>query len=166
MKHLEQLDIDQICNKYYTKVLNYFVRKTGKHDVAQDLTQDTFVKVIKHLPDFRGECQVLSWLYGIAYSVLCNNAKYRRAKGRDLCTSISNLSDEEVHEDFELRTPCDSAESIDMVRKLSKLNTRRKDIIYECITNTGSYTDIAVQLGVAEGTVKSSASRIKDVFND
>ena len=45
---------------------------------AEDLLSETFVRVIKRLPTFRGECEVKTWLFGIARNIWLESLRKRR----------------------------------------------------------------------------------------
>jgi RNA polymerase sigma-70 factor (ECF subfamily) len=59
------LDFPKIYDAYRPKLLRYLSRLIGESD-AEDLTQETFVKVHQALRSFRGESQLSTWLYRIA----------------------------------------------------------------------------------------------------
>lgn len=59
------LDFPKIYDAYRPKILRYLSRLIGESD-AEDLTQETFVKVHQALRSFRGESQLSTWLYRIA----------------------------------------------------------------------------------------------------
>jgi RNA polymerase sigma-70 factor (ECF subfamily) len=56
-----------LYQKYFGKLLRYVLRKTGDEDLAADLTQQTFLKALLHLPQFEPRGVPFSaWLYRIA----------------------------------------------------------------------------------------------------
>jgi len=50
-------------------------RLTGNDDVAQDLTQEAFIRAFNHLGDFRGESSFSTWMHSVATSVILNGLK-------------------------------------------------------------------------------------------
>jgi RNA polymerase sigma-70 factor (ECF subfamily) len=51
----------------YQKPIYYHIRNIVlNHDDADDVVQNTFVKVFKHLSKFKGESKLFSWIYRIA----------------------------------------------------------------------------------------------------
>lgn len=61
----DMLEFQKIFDTYQPKILRYLTRLTGESD-AEDLAQETFVKVHKALETFRGESQLSTWIYRIA----------------------------------------------------------------------------------------------------
>jgi len=55
-----------LLKKYQQKLYWHVRRMVVDHDDADDLIQDTFVKVWKNLPGFRNDAQLYTWMYRIA----------------------------------------------------------------------------------------------------
>ncbi len=55
-----------LLNKYQQKIYWHIRRMVVNHDDADDLVQDTFIKVWKYLANFRNDSQLYTWLYRIA----------------------------------------------------------------------------------------------------
>lgn len=55
-----------LLKKYQQKLYWHVRRMVIDHDDADDLIQDTFVKVWKNLPGFRNDSQLYTWMYRIA----------------------------------------------------------------------------------------------------
>lgn len=60
-----QLEFQQIYNDFQPKILRYLSRLVGENE-AEDLAQETFVKVNQALESFRGDSKLSTWLYRIA----------------------------------------------------------------------------------------------------
>jgi RNA polymerase sigma-70 factor (ECF subfamily) len=55
-----------LLKKYQQKLYWHIRRMVIDHDDADDIVQDTFVKVWKNLPGFRNDAQLYTWMYRIA----------------------------------------------------------------------------------------------------
>jgi RNA polymerase sigma-70 factor (ECF subfamily) len=55
-----------LLKKYQQKLYWHIRRMVIDHDDADDLIQDTFVKIWKNLPGFRSDAQLYTWMYRIA----------------------------------------------------------------------------------------------------
>jgi RNA polymerase sigma-70 factor (ECF subfamily) len=62
---VSELDFPTIYETYQPKILRYLSHFIGESE-AEDLTQETFVKVHQSLGGFRGEAQLSAWIYRIA----------------------------------------------------------------------------------------------------
>ncbi len=73
-------DFQKIYADYYPRIQRYLTRLVGAFE-AEDLTQEVFVKVNNALPTFRGESQLLTWIYRIATNAAVDRMRqpsYRR----------------------------------------------------------------------------------------
>ena len=60
------LDVESIYRDNRERIRRYLVGITRDDHLAQDLTQETFTKAFAALPSFRGDSDVVTWLYRIA----------------------------------------------------------------------------------------------------
>ena len=88
-----------LVRKYQQKVYWLIRKMVIDHDDANDLTQETFIKVWQALPNFRGDAQVYTWIFRIATNECLNflNKKKRRffLPIGDLENELSNKLDED-----------------------------------------------------------------------
>ncbi len=59
----------EVFREYERPLYNYLLRMTQNQAVAEDLAQETFIRVHRSLPTFRGEAKFSTWLYRIATNV-------------------------------------------------------------------------------------------------
>jgi RNA polymerase sigma-70 factor (ECF subfamily) len=62
---------------YEPLVLRLAFRMTGNADEAEDLAREAFLRILRRLPGYRGDCAFGSWVYRIALNV-CLTARSRR----------------------------------------------------------------------------------------
>ena len=74
------LVFNQLVRKYPSKVYWHVRKMMVDHDDADDLTQDVFIKVWKHLSTFRQDAALFTWIYRIATNECLNflGSKRRR----------------------------------------------------------------------------------------
>ena len=88
-----------LVRKYQQKVYWLIRKMVIDHDDANDLTQETFIKVWQALPNFRGDAQVYTWIFRIATNECLNflNKKKRRffLPIGDIENELSNKLDED-----------------------------------------------------------------------
>ena len=63
---------DILMRKYYPHILNFVYRFLGNRQLAEDLTQDIFMKVYKSARRYRPRSKFKTWLYTIA-KITCLN---------------------------------------------------------------------------------------------
>ena len=68
----------EVIETYQARIYRYVYRLTGDADLAQDLTQDTFVRAYSSILKTRSELSLSAWLYRIATNVV--HSTWRRRK--------------------------------------------------------------------------------------
>ncbi len=72
----QSLSFTDVFGEYQRPIYNYLLRMTQNQALAEDLTQETFIRVQRSLPAFRGEASLSTWIYRIATNV--NTDHFRR----------------------------------------------------------------------------------------
>lgn len=142
----------RLVQLYQSRLFN-FVRSMVRNDeLAEDITQEAFVKAFFNLKRLQNPGSFKSWLFRIANN---GTLDYLRRKKFQLVDV-----DEQIHESYvDERDPESGAleyERLVHVRKaLDKLKPEQKAILVMCDLQGLSYADIAAVLGVPFGTVQS-----------
>lgn len=71
------LSFDNVFSEYERPIYSYLLRMTNNEAEADDLTQETFVRVHRGLPAFRGESGLSTWIYRIATNVSFDHFRRR-----------------------------------------------------------------------------------------
>jgi RNA polymerase sigma-70 factor (ECF subfamily) len=74
------LSFDAIHREYRARIIRYLASYVDA-DEAADLAQVTLMKVSQHLPEFRGESSVSTWIYRIATNVALDRLRKRSPEG-------------------------------------------------------------------------------------
>ena len=67
---------ESLYRDYYQKVYAFLNRMCADGDLAEDLTQETFLQAYKSLYKFRGECEVFTWLAAIGKHTYFKSVSY------------------------------------------------------------------------------------------
>ncbi len=70
----------QLLGRHERRVYNFFLRSFGKKEVAQDLTQDTFLRIVKGKASYQRKAKFSTWMWRIAHNLRVDT--YRREKFR------------------------------------------------------------------------------------
>lgn len=165
---------NEIVFRYKNKVVNFLYRYTGDRDEAEDLSQDTFVKVFRSKHLYREVAKFSTWFYTIAVNTAKTNAK---KKSRMSTISLSDF-DPDNEKDYDLKdtgfTPDEIAnagtESYYIQQAINSLDDDfRKIIILRDIEDL-EYEEIVKITGLPMGTVKSRINRgrekLKKILSD
>lgn len=154
---------NELVFRYKDKVVNFLYRYTGDRDDAEDLAQETFVKVYRSKHLYKEIAKFSTWFYTIAI----NTAKtYAKKKKRISTISISEF-DPESEKDFDLkadvRSPEESANTeieYEYIQKaINMLGEDFKKIIILRDIENFEYEEISKITGLPMGTVKSRINR-------
>lgn len=73
------MEIEQLYNNYFRSVYHYIRKLSGDDQIAEEITSETFLKAMKSIGNFRGECDMRVWICQIAkntyYSYLKKNKR-------------------------------------------------------------------------------------------
>src|SRR5580765_6146021 len=151
---------ETIVRQHRRKVFNVAYKFVGKHDEAEDLTQDIFLKIFKALRTFDRRANFQTWLISISRNLCIDHyrsvRKERETMARDVDASeLSPVSRE--------RSPLSQLEQVDLkqiIRQaLAELPPALRQAVVLRDLQEFSYQEIADQLGLPEGTVKSRINR-------
>ena len=70
-------ELEELYRRYRMDLYRYLCFLTHDPVQAEDLLSETFVRVINRLPTFRGECEVKTWLFGIARNIWLESLRRR-----------------------------------------------------------------------------------------
>jgi len=65
-REIQTLSFEDIFSRYHDRIYRYILRLVDQPDEAEDLTQETFLRVHSELSTLRNESALTSWLYRIA----------------------------------------------------------------------------------------------------
>ncbi len=72
--------IDEIVEKYKRQLFAFILRMIGNHETAEDIFQETWIRVVRSIKRFRGDSKFSTWLFQIAAN-LCRDSIRQSKKG-------------------------------------------------------------------------------------
>jgi RNA polymerase sigma-70 factor (ECF subfamily) len=138
-----------LVNTYELPVFNYVFRMVGDRALAEDLTQDIFLRIYQGLPQFSLRCRFTTWIFQIAKNRVLDDLRARERKPRSI-VSVDDAPPLEV-----VDAPVEQTEAIDALwRAVEALSPDLKmALLLRDITGL-SYNEIADSLEVTLATVK------------
>lgn len=74
----EDLAMNELMDRWKTRLTSFLYRFTGNESVALDLAEETFVRVYQNREKFLPEGNFSSWLFGIAANLGRNHLRWQR----------------------------------------------------------------------------------------
>jgi RNA polymerase sigma-70 factor (ECF subfamily) len=151
----------ELFERYKDKVYSVALRYSGDSETAQDIAQDTFVKLFAAIGSFRGESSFDSWLYRLVVNS-CFDHKRRSRRFLPMIAGVLEL----------LRSPGASALDEMMRSEMSgriqsvvdALPAEQRMVVVLRYTQGLSYEEIGEAMGCSAGTVASRLNRVHKVL--
>ncbi len=151
----------KIVDRYKDEIFNLCYRMLNDYDEANDVSQDSFIKIYTSLNSFRFDSSFSTWIYRIAINC-CNTTLSKRKKRQT--TSIDEMDKD--FEDSSYDYNDDKAYSNIVREAIEKLEQKHKAVIILRDIEGMSYDEIAEVLSVNRGTVKSRLARAREKLKE
>ncbi len=157
----------ELVHNYQKPLYNHIRNIVLNHDDAHDVLQNTFIKVFKHLKDFKGESKLFSWMYRIAtneaITFINQKAKKSQTTSEALQTKlVDNLKADVYFDGDEIQLKLQKA--IVLLPEKQQLVFKMK--YFEEI----KYEEMSEILGTSVGALKASyhhaVKKIEDYMNN
>lgn len=162
-------DFNQIYTDFHKMVLTYAAQKLPM-EVAEELTQDVFMKVYNNLHKYdESKAKLSTWIMNITRHAVID--KWRKVKLDTM--SINSLVDDDEKEFFEVSVTDNPLSEMmngeyqkavrDVVLELPKTYKRMANLFFNCELN---YEEISERMNVPIGTVKGKISRARSIMKE
>jgi RNA polymerase sigma-70 factor (ECF subfamily) len=156
----DQLAWEAIVRQHWRKVFNVAYKFVGRHEAAEDLTQDIFLKIFKSLDTFDRRANFQTWLISVSRN-LCID--YYRSARKERETIDRQVNADDLMPVSTEVAPDTALEQRDLAvllrRALERLPASLRAAVVMRDIQELSYQEIADRLDLPEGTVKSRINR-------
>ena len=160
----------ELIKRYERPVFSLVFRMVRDRELAEDLTQDTFVKVLSHLDRYRTDFKFSSWLFKIANNVAIDHLRRRQLDTVSMDGSPHATSSDAVEASrFDIsdgsENALDEMEARELgsaiERAIASLRPEYRSCILLRHVEGRSYEEIATTLDLPLGTVKTYIHRAR-----
>lgn len=149
----KRIAFKQLFDENSKRIFNLCYGYTGDADAANDLMQETFIKVWQNLDKFRNQSQLSTWIYRIGVNTCLSYLRTaKRRPTEELNDYIIENHTEEVGEKQEQVTA--------LYKAISQLDEHER-IIITMVLDEIPYPEIAEVNGISEGNLRVRIHRIK-----
>ena len=147
---------ERLLNRYKNRVYGFVYSKVNNASLADDIFQDTFIKVVKTLQagNYKEEGRFLSWVLRIAHNLVVDH--YRKTNRMPTYESsnhtfdiMSSLSETEMNVEFQL---IENQIHKDLEALIDELPHNQKEVLQMRLYQDMSFKDIAYNTGVSINT--------------
>ncbi len=167
----ESAAFEELVGEYQPLVHSLSLRILGDAEDARDASQETFIKVYRHLARFRGDASLKTWICRIAINQARSHKRWFRRRRRDGTHSL-DADDEQFVSLSHLKSSGASPEAVTLAqerhRQIERALTELKSdfriaVILRDIEGM-TYEEMAVVLEISIGTVKSRIARGREMI--
>lgn len=153
-----------LVRRYKDKLMNYLFRYLGDYDEADDVAQETFMRVYCKKDAYKPVAKFSTWLYTIATNLAKTQLQRRKRFVLFPFKGNPEEDDERRSEIPDTRYPADAeaerALREEMIqRALNSISPKYREIVVLCDIQELSYDEICMITGLNIGTVKSRLNR-------
>jgi len=159
---------DALVLRYQARVVNLARALTADDGEADDLAQETFIRVYKSIGRFRGQSTFRTWLYRVAVNVINSHLKSRTRRwkwfGRSLDQRVADRGGERAAAQAVSPAPAvdeDAARRQLIDRALASLSPEMRTAVTLRDLHGFDYAEISMMLGIPIGTVESRIFRAR-----
>jgi RNA polymerase sigma-70 factor (ECF subfamily) len=153
---------EQLYRDNVRRVFALCFRLAGNPDLAEELTQDVFVRAWQKLPTFRGDSALSTWLHPLAVNVALSERRSRRRR-------LARVTPTEDPAAFETpdNTPTPQPEAgLDLEKALALLPDGARAVFVLHDVEGYKHEEIAEMTGVAPGTSKAQLHRARRLLRE
>ena len=168
----EERAFQELVERYQTRLLNFIFRTIGDRERAEDLVQEVFIRVYRHIHRFDRSKKFSTWVYTIASNLAKNELRNRSRNPLVLFQTMKGAARED--DDRPLQFEDTTARPDDLYRKrhlrelveetVAQLPEHHRQVFVLRELEGKSYEEIAEVTGVTLGTVKSRLHRARTNF--
>lgn len=158
LKKGEEEAYRELVDIYGNKLLRTCFLMIKDEKEAEDIVQETFIKVFKYIKGFKGNSSLYSWIYKIAKNIIRD--RYRN-KVMTITYEDYNFGKEDIEEIVI------NKENKEVLKEgLNKINLIYKEVLVLFYFDDFSIKEISEILDEKEGTIKSKLSRGRNILRE
>lgn len=155
--------LDEIMHIYGQDILQLVFSYVKNKTVAEDLTQEIFVKCYQALPSYKKQAKVRTWLWRIASNHCKDYLKswyfrsvHAAGDEQQEFAASENIEDTMIQRD----------EDQELAAAVMELPVKYREVIYLYYFQELSTKDISDIAGLSQGTIKTRMRRAKSILKD
>ncbi len=157
-------DLDSIVALYEQRIFRFHLISVRDRDLAQSLTQDTFLRAWSGRRHFRGDCSVSTWLMRIALNLVRDHTRTNRfrfwKRVSQTAIDVADISSHIPHRDSSLESRLIASEQMTLVwDTVAELSVRQRSIFLLRFVEELELAEIAGITGLPISTVKTHLYR-------
>jgi RNA polymerase sigma-70 factor (ECF subfamily) len=152
-----------VFERYSRPVLGFIYEMVSDRDIAEDLTQETFVRAYQNLKQLRDDAKFSTWLFGIGRNVARESLRSRQREGQSRTQDIDSTQQQEHTgtSDSPVQQLLEKELNIAMETALQALDEEKRVVFFLKVLHQRSYQEIAEITGFSLAKVKTELHRAR-----
>lgn len=156
---------DALVTRYKNLVFRFILKHIDNPDIAQDLSQDTFLAAYQNLKTFRSDAKFSTWLLGIARNKILNDINRAGKKRSRLVTDeVLNKHQSKENNPFQEVEKRQTLSSLQTA--INELGDDLREVVVSVSMEGLSYEEVSNIMEIPVGTVKSKLFRARTILKD
>ena len=158
MEAVKNGDLQQVSvlfERYHKRIFNFLARMTMDREVAEDLTQNVFLRLMKYRTSYREGLLFQSWIYQVARNVFSDHYQATKNKFSDF-VSVDKVS--ESLEDKEESTDMEDKEQL-LQRSMAMLSEEQRELLILTRFQHLKYEEVATIMNTTVANIKVKVHR-------
>lgn len=141
-----------LYDRYVTKVYNYIYYRVGNHHDAEDLTERTFLRALRHMSNYEDRgAPISAWFYRIAHNLVAN---WHRDQGRHPVVALDAVYLEDTPDLPETAVIVEEEQEA-LFKAVRRLPADRQQLLVLKFVERLSNAEIGAIMERTEGAIKS-----------
>ena len=157
------MEFEQIYSTYFESVYRYIWKLSGDEHIAEEITSETFLKAMKSIEDFRGDCDMRVWICQIA-----KNTYYKKKKKSHRMVSVDEIEIQSITDSNAfIEEQIGIQEEIRQIRKiLHMMSDPYKEVFMWRVFGEMSFKEIGALYGKTDNWACVTYHRARKMIQD
>ena len=158
MEAVKNGDLQQVSvlfDRYNKRIFNFLAKMTFDRDLAEDLTQNVFLRIIKYRNSYKSGLRFQSWIYQVARNVFSDHYQASKSK-RPGFVDVETLGDKMMDSREEMER--DEREKT-LYLSLNRLSEEQRELLVLTRFEQMKYEEVAVILETSVANIKVKVHR-------
>jgi RNA polymerase sigma-70 factor (ECF subfamily) len=151
--------------RYKDYTFSLIRRQVRDESVAEDLTQEVFIKVFRGLASYRGDALFKTWIVRIALNT--TNSYFSSRRFKESRTTEQLPDEHEILSSYSASTTDETDQRLGLFQQaLASLTPKLRDVLVLCALQEKSYEETAHLLSIPVGTVRSRLNSARTTMRE
>jgi RNA polymerase sigma-70 factor (ECF subfamily) len=144
-----------LFERYHKRIFNFLARMAMDRELAADLTQNVFLRMIKYRTSYREGARFQSWIYQVARNVFSDHYQTHKRKAKDFI-DVEKMSDH--LQDPEESAAAEEREKL-LQRSMALLSEEQRELLVLTRFQHMKYEDVAAIMDTTVANIKVRVHR-------